>query len=127
MIYIPFGMGAVDQWGGTRPPTTEKFATSIVALDAATRKAAAGCSRRSTTICGTWTCPPQPALIDLPIGGQMVPALVQSTKTGNIFVLDRRTGQPIIPVEEKPVPGGAAPGDRLSPTQPFSRLPRSCR
>jgi quinoprotein glucose dehydrogenase len=66
--------------------------------------------------------PAQPALVDLPMRGQMVPALVQSTKTGNIFVLDRRTGKPLIPVEERPVPGGPAPGDRLSPTQPFSAL-----
>jgi quinoprotein glucose dehydrogenase len=51
-----------------------------------------------------------------------VPALVQSTKTGNIFVLDRRTGQPIQPVREMPVPGGAAPGDFTSPTQPVSAI-----
>jgi quinoprotein glucose dehydrogenase len=67
--------------------------------------------------------PTQPALIDLPVPGRgMVPALVQSTKTGNIFVLDRRTGTPIFPVVEKRVPGGAAPGDWTSPTQPFSAL-----
>ena len=121
MIYIPFGMGAVDQWGGTRPPTTEKFATSIVALDTAS-----GQLRWvfQTVHHDLWDMdvPAQPALIDLPVGGQMVPALVQTTKTGNIFVLDRRTGTPIVPVDEKKVPGGPAPGDRLSPTQPYSRL-----
>ena len=121
MIYIPFGMGAVDQWGGTRPPTTEKFASSIVALDTAS-----GQLRWvfQTVHHDLWDMdvPAQPALIDLPLGGQMVPALVQTTKTGNIFVLDRRSGKPIIPVDEKKVPGGPAPGDRLSPTQPYSRL-----
>ena len=66
--------------------------------------------------------PAQPALIDLPIGGATVPALVQTTKTGNIFVLDRRTGKPIVPGHERAVPGNAAPGDRVSPTQPFSAL-----
>ena len=119
MIYIPFGMGAVDQYGPTRPPTTEKFASSIVALDSAT------CQLKwvfQTVHHDLWDMdvPAQPALVDLPIGGQMVPALVQSTKTGNIFVLDRRTGKPVIPVEERRVPGNAAPGDFVSPTQPFS-------
>jgi quinoprotein glucose dehydrogenase len=51
-----------------------------------------------------------------------VPALVQATKTGNLWILDRRTGKPIFPVEERPVPQGAAPGDRTSPTQPFSSV-----
>ncbi|HET9810329.1 MAG TPA: membrane-bound PQQ-dependent dehydrogenase, glucose/quinate/shikimate family [Sphingomicrobium sp.] len=120
LIYIPFGMGAVDQYGGTRPPTTEKFASSIVALDSET-----GRLRWvfQTVHHDLWDMdvPAQPALVDLPIPGKgLVPALVQSTKTGNIFILDRRTGQPVIPVEERPVPQGAAPGDRVAPTQPYS-------
>ena len=120
MIYLPFGMGAVDQYGATRPPTTEKFASSIVALDSATGQLK---WVFQTVHHDLWDMdvPAQPALVDLPIGGQMVPALVQSTKTGNIFVLDRRTGKPVIPVEERPVPGNPVPGDRLSPTQPFSQ------
>jgi quinoprotein glucose dehydrogenase len=119
MIYIPFGMGAVDQYGATRPPTTEKFASSIVALDSATGQLK---WVFQTVHHDLWDMdvPAQPALVDLPIGGAMVPALVQSTKTGNIFVLDRRTGKPVIPVDERKVPGNPAPGDFLSPTQPFS-------
>ncbi len=119
MIYIPFGMGAVDQYGPTRPPTTEKFASSIVALDSATGQLK---WVFQTVHHDLWDMdvPAQPALVDLPIGGAMVPALVQSTKTGNIFVLDRRTGKPVIPVDERKVPGNPAPGDFLSPTQPFS-------
>ena len=67
--------------------------------------------------------PAQPALIDLDLPGRgRVPALVQSTKTGNIFVLDRRTGAPLQAVVERPVPRGAAPGDRTSPTQPYSSV-----
>jgi quinoprotein glucose dehydrogenase len=121
LIYLPFGMGAVDQWGGDRPPTTEKFASSVVALDAATGKLRWVFQNVHHDL---WDMdvPAQPALVDLPIPGKgMVPALVQSTKTGNIFVLDRRTGQPVIPVEERAVPQDAAPGDRTSPTQPFSQ------
>jgi quinoprotein glucose dehydrogenase len=121
MIYIPFGMGAVDQYGANRPPTTEKFATSIVALDTATGKLK---WVYQTVHHDLWDMdvPAQPALLDLPVGGQMVPALVQTTKTGNIFVLDRRTGRPIVSVTEKRVPGDAAPGDHTSPTQPYSAL-----
>ncbi|MGN6500979.1 MAG: outer membrane protein assembly factor BamB family protein, partial [Tsuneonella sp.] len=120
LVYVPMGMAAVDQWGGRRTPATERFATAIVALDIAT-----GQVRwvYQTVHHDLWDMdvPAQPALVDLDIPGRgRVPALVQSTKTGNIFVLDRRTGQPVLPVEEKRVPGGAAPGDRLSPTQPFS-------
>lgn len=121
MVYLPFGMGAIDQWGGQRPPTTERFASSVVALDLAT-----GRLRWvfQTVHHDLWDMdvPAQPALVDLDIPGKgRMPALVQSTKTGNIFVLDRRTGQPLLPVSERPVPtSDPAPGDRLSPTQPFS-------
>jgi quinoprotein glucose dehydrogenase len=118
---VPFGMGAVDQYGAKRPPTTEKFASSIVALDTATGKLK---WVFQTVHHDLWDMdvPAQPALIDLPIGGAMVPALVQTTKTGNIFVLDRRTGKPIVPVTERAVPGNPAPGDTLSATPPFSAL-----
>jgi quinoprotein glucose dehydrogenase len=116
------GMGAIDQFGGHRTPETERFATSILALDIKT-----GHPRWvfQTVHHDLWDMdvPAQPALVDLTIPGKgRVPALVQSTKTGNIFVLDRRTGQPIQPVREMRVPGGAAPGDFTSPTQPVSAI-----
>ena len=121
MAYFPMGMGAVDQWGGTRPPTTEKFATSILALDLAT-----GRPRWvfQTVHHDLWDMdvPAQPSLIDLDRPGGRVPALVQATKTGNLWILDRRTGKPIFPVEERPVPQGTAPGDRTSATQPYSSV-----
>lgn len=122
LVYIPTGMAAVDQWGGRRTPETERFASSVVALDAAT-----GHVRWvfQTVHHDLWDMdvPAQPVLVDLNLPGRgTVPALVQSTKTGNIFVLDRRTGKPIVPVTERPVPGNPAPGDRVSPTQPFSAL-----
>ncbi len=122
MVYLPMGMGAVDQWGGNRPATTERFATSVLALDIAT-----GRPRwvYQTVHHDLWDMdvPAQPALVDLNLPGRgRVPALVQSTKTGNLFVLDRRTGRPVFPVTEKPVPTGAAPGDRTAPTQPFSSI-----
>jgi quinoprotein glucose dehydrogenase len=64
--------------------------------------------------------PSQPLLIDLPYNGKSVPALVQNTKTGMIFIFNRKTGEPLIPFVERPVPQqGAVPGEWLSPTQPF--------
>ena len=64
--------------------------------------------------------PAQPTLVDLEVDGTSVPALVQVTKMGLTYVLNRETGEPIWPVEERPVPqGGAVPEEYLSPTQPY--------
>ncbi|KAB0676203.1 membrane-bound PQQ-dependent dehydrogenase, glucose/quinate/shikimate family [Aureimonas leprariae] len=122
LLYVPMGMGAVDQWGGERPETTERFATSVLALEIATGRVR---WVHQTVHHDLWDMdvPSQPVLVDLDIEGKgRVPALAQSTKTGDIFVLDRRTGEPVHPIEERPVPGGAAPGDHTSPTQPFSSV-----
>jgi quinoprotein glucose dehydrogenase len=122
LVYVPMGMAAIDQWGGRRTPATERFATSVLALHIAS-----GQLRWvfQTVHHDLWDMdvPAQPSLVDLTLPRRgRVPALVQSTKTGDIYVLDRRTGQPVFPVEERRVPGGAPPGDRLSPTQPFSSV-----
>lgn len=122
LVYVPMGMAAIDQWGGRRTPATERFATSVVALDIATGRVR---WVFQTVHHDLWDMdvPAQPALVDLDVSGRgRVPALIQSTKTGNIYVLDRRTGEPIFPVEERKVPGDPPPGDRLSPTQPFSSV-----
>jgi quinoprotein glucose dehydrogenase len=121
LIYIPLGNQPPDQWGGNRSANVDRFSSSVVALDIAT-----GQLRWvfQTVHHDLWDydVPSQPSLIDLNIGGQTVPALVQPTKQGELYVLDRRTGQPVLPVTEKPAPQGAAPGDRTSPTQPVSAL-----
>jgi quinoprotein glucose dehydrogenase len=122
LVYFPTGMAAGDQWGGRRTPQTERFSSAVVALDIAT-----GRPRWvfQTVHHDLWDMdvPAQPALVDLNLPGRgRVPALVQSTKTGNIFVLDRRTGVPLHPVTERGVPGGAAKGDYVSPSQPFSAV-----
>ena len=59
-------------------------------------------------------------MVDFPIPGGLVPALIQATKTGELFVLDRRDGHPLIPVEERAAPSGAAAGDHTAPTQPYA-------
>jgi quinoprotein glucose dehydrogenase len=121
MIYVPLGNQPPDQWGGNRSADVDRFSSSVVALDLAS-----GQLRWvfQTVHHDLWDydVPSQPNLIDLTIQGQTVPALVQPTKQGELFVLDRRTGQPLIPVTEKPAPQGAASGDRTAPTQPVSAL-----
>jgi quinoprotein glucose dehydrogenase len=121
MVYVPLGNQPPDQWGGNRSANVERFSSSVVALDIAT-----GQMRWNfqTVHHDLWDydVPSQPSLIDLTINGQTVPALVQPTKQGELYVLDRRTGQPVLPVTEKPAPQGAAQGDRTGPTQPVSAL-----
>ncbi|MGR9135033.1 glucose/quinate/shikimate family membrane-bound PQQ-dependent dehydrogenase [Rhizobium leguminosarum] len=122
MVYIPLGNQVPDQLGINRSDNVEKFSSSIVALDIAT-----GQLRwvRQTVHHDLWDMdvPAQPALIDLTKqDGTVVPALVGPTKQGDLYVLDRRSGEPIIPIKEIPAPGGAVSGDHTSPTQPISDL-----
>jgi len=121
MVYVPLGNQPPDQWGGNRSPAVESYSSSVVALDLATGKVR---WNFQTVHHDLWDydVPAQPSLLDLNIGGNKVPALVQPTKQGEIFVLDRRTGTPLLPVTEVPAPQGAAQGDRSAPTQPKSAL-----
>ncbi|MCD2178936.1 glucose/quinate/shikimate family membrane-bound PQQ-dependent dehydrogenase [Rhizobium sp. C1] len=122
LVYIPLGNKVPDQLGMGRSESVEKYSSSIVALDIKT-----GAVRwvRQTVHHDLWDMdvPAQPALIDLTgKDGATVPALVAPTKQGDIYVLDRRTGEPILPVREVPAPGGAIPEDKAAPTQPMSAL-----
>lgn len=122
LVYIPLGNQTPDQLGMGRSEAVERHSSSIVALDVNT-----GADRwvRQTVHHDLWDMdvPAQPVLIDIPNAeGQVVPALVGPTKQGDIYVLDRRTGEPIIPVREIPAPGGTIPEDFAAPTQPISDL-----
>lgn len=121
MVYVPLGNQPPDQWGGQRSPAVETYSSSVVALDLATGKVR---WNFQTVHHDLWDydVPAQPSLLDLSIRGEKVPALVQPTKQGEIFVLDRRTGAPLLPVTETTAPQGAAEGDRTAPTQPKSAL-----
>lgn len=120
LVYLPVGNAVPDYYGRQRRPFDEFLTSSVVAIDANTGDLR---WRFQTVHHDLWDydVASQPTLIDLPVGNAMVPALIQPTKRGEVFVLDRRTGRPLRSVKELPVPQGPiAPGERLSPTQPFS-------
>lgn len=121
LVYLPMGNQPPDQWGADRGPATERFSSSVVALELATGKLS---WVFQTVHHDLWDydVPSQPSLLDLQVGRETVPALVQPTKQGELFVLDRRSGRPLLPVTEQRAPQGAAPGDRSAPTQPVSAL-----
>lgn len=121
LVYLPLGNQPPDQWGGNRSKAVERFSSSIVALDLDTGQVR---WNFQTVHHDLWDydVPAQPSLIDLTINGQIVAALVAPTKQGEIYVLDRSTGKPLLPVTEEPAPQGAAKGDYASPTQPISAL-----
>lgn len=121
LLYLPMGNRVPDQLGYDRTPEVEKFSSSIVALDIATGKLR---WVRQTVHHDLWDMdvPAQPVLIDLTRDGAVIHALVGPTKQGDIWVLDRRTGEPLSPREELPAPGGAIAEDWTSPTQPISKL-----
>lgn len=119
LVYVPTGNATPDHWGGSRTALSDQYSSSVVALDVQTGE------RRwsfQTVHHDVWDYDvgSQPTLVDLQIGGRQVPALVQPTKTGQVYVLDRRTGRPLASVVERRVTVDPAPGDRASPTQPFS-------
>ncbi len=122
IVYLPMGVRTPDIWGGDRTPEMERYASGLLALHASTGKLA---WFYQTAHHDLWDMdmPSQPTLADITAkDGKTVPVVYGPAKTGNLFVLDRRTGETVVPAPELPVPQGAAPGDRTSPTQPFSEL-----
>lgn len=119
LVYLATGNAAADQWGGNRTPEEERFTAAVVALELAT-----GATRWSFNSVHhdvfDYDLGAQPMLVDVPIEGENRRAILQLSKTGNMFLLDAATGTPLRPIEERPVPQGAAPGDWVSPTQPQS-------
>ncbi|MBB3174720.1 quinoprotein glucose dehydrogenase [Endobacter medicaginis] len=121
LVYLPMGVQTPDIWGGHRDKLAERYASAIVALDINTGHRVWS---YQTVHHDLWDMdvPSQPSLVDVPTASGTIPAIYVPTKTGNLFVLDRRDGKLIVPAPEQTVPQGAAPGDWTSPTQPFSDL-----
>jgi quinoprotein glucose dehydrogenase len=120
LVYVPTGNAPPDYFGGNRRPFDDQYSSSVVALDVVT-----GRPRWSfqTAHHDLWDydVASQPTLADYPTAHGVVHALLQPTKRGELFILDRATGVPLYPVEERPAPQrGKVPEEQLSPTQPFS-------
>ncbi len=121
LVYVPLGNPSPDFYGVHRRPFDERFGSAVVALDARTGRVRWAFQAVHHDL-WDYDLPAQPTLIDLPIAGRIVPALVQPTKQGDLFVLDRRTGRPLLPVTERAAPKGRGLEPRQSPTQPASAI-----
>jgi quinoprotein glucose dehydrogenase len=123
LVYVPTGSASPDFYGGEREGDN-LYANSLVALRASTGKIA---WYQQLVHHDVWDydLAAQPTLVELQHDGELIPAVLQGTTTGHIFSFDRRTGEPIFDVEEKPVPQGGVEGEHLSATQPFPVAPPS--
>ena len=120
-VYLPLNTSAPDYYGGHRLGDG-LFGESIVCLDVETGKRV---WHFQFVHHGLWDYDPPaaPNLLDVTVNGKRVKALAQVTKQAFCFVLDRVTGKPIWPIEERPVPQSTLPGEKTSPTQPFPTRP----
>jgi quinoprotein glucose dehydrogenase len=120
-VLIPTGSASPDFYGGKRLGSN-RFANSLLAIDAANGKLV---WNQQLVHHDLWDfdLAAQPALVDIELQGIPVPAVIQATKTGMLYVFDRVKGQPLFPITEKPVPRSTVPGEEAAPTQPFSSIP----
>ena len=121
LVYVPVELPGGDYYGGHRPGNT-LFSESLVALDLKT-----GARRWHYQLVhhGVWDMdiPCAPILADIVVDGRPIKALAQPTKQAWLYVLNRETGEPVWPIEERPVPQSDVPGEKTSPTQPFVTKP----
>jgi quinoprotein glucose dehydrogenase len=118
-VYLPLGNSAVDYYGSNRSDAENTYSSALVALDVTTGMPV---WHYQTVHRDVWDYDlgSQPTLVDVRTAAGTVPAVVLASKQGDIYVLDRRSGQSLFPVEERPVPQGGVEPSYLSPTQPFS-------
>jgi quinoprotein glucose dehydrogenase len=121
LVFVPTSSPSPDYWGGARPGRND-YANSVVALRASTGKVVWHFQTVHHDLWDYDNASP-PALVTLRRGGREIPAVIQATKSGMLFVLHRETGTPLFPVEERRVPASTVAGERAWPTQPFSSLP----
>ena len=120
-VYMPTSSATNDMYGGHRPGDN-LFTQSIVCVNAETGERV---WHYQLVHHGLWDydIPAAPILMDITVDGRDIQAVVQITKQAFAFAFDRVTGEPIWPIEERPVPQGGAPGEATSPTQPFPTKP----
>lgn len=119
LVYVPTGNATPDYYGGHRSEAMEKYASSVVALDAKTGQVR---WHFQTTHHDIWDydVPSQPTLVDIPVDGVLKKAVIVPTKRAELFLLDRVTGEPIAEVAELPTPQTDLPDETTNATQPFS-------
>jgi glucose dehydrogenase len=122
IVYIPIGSPATNYYGGDRPGLNA-YGNSIIAVEATTGKYLWHFQTVHHDIWDT-DMPTAGALFDFTVNGKRVPAIAHVGKSSYVYVLDRLTGRPLIPVEERPVPAGDVPTEWYSPTQPIPTRPR---
>ncbi len=121
LVFVPTGSASPDFYGGLRPGDN-RWANSVVALDAASGRLVWGFQTVHHDLFD-YDLAAQPTLATVTLRGGPRSVVVQPTKTGLLFVLDREDGTPVFGVEERPVPSSDTPGEAASPTQPFPRAP----
>ncbi|HAA46356.1 MAG: glucose dehydrogenase [Halomonas sp. 54_146] len=121
LVYLPMGNATPDQYGGDRTENDETYSASLVALNVDDGQVAWVYQFVHHDLWDMDT-PAQPVLIDLASENGTQPAVIQPTKQGSLYVLNRETGEPIVPIEEVPAPQGAVEGDWTAETQPRSAL-----
>lgn len=122
LIFVPTSSPNPDYYGGERKGSN-LYANSVVALRASTGEVVWHFQVVHHDL-WDYDVAAQPLLITVRRNGRDIPAVVVGTKMGHIFVLHRETGEPLFPVEERPVPKSDVPGEEAWPTQPFPVLPR---
>ena len=122
LVFLPTTSPSPDFFGGERPGDN-RYADSVVALHVQTGKVAWSFQVTHHDV-WDYDVPAQPTLALVTWHGKTAPAVLQPTKQGLLFTLNRLTGEPLVPVEERRVPQNGAPGEQLSPTQPFPVAPR---
>src|SRR5256712_1585413 len=120
LVFLPTSSPAPDYFGGMRLGE-DRYARSIVALRASTGKVVWHFQTVHHDLWDFDNAAP-PALVTVKRNGSSIPAVIQTGKSGMLYVLDRTTGTPVFPVEERPVPASSVPGEVASPTQPFTAL-----
>ncbi|HTH64510.1 MAG TPA: pyrroloquinoline quinone-dependent dehydrogenase [Gemmatimonadales bacterium] len=117
LVFVPVGSASPDFYGGERLGVNQ-YANSLVALRASSGQVVWAFQVVHHDL-WDYDIPAQPVAFTLHRGGRDIPALAVATKMGHLFILDRTTGQPLVPVEERPVPASDVPGEVAAPTQPF--------
>jgi quinoprotein glucose dehydrogenase len=120
LVFVPTGSASPDYFGGERLGDN-RYANSIVALRASTGRVVWHFQVVHHDLWDYDVASP-PALVTLRKDGREIPVVLQTTKTGQLFVLHRETGVPVFPVEERAVPASDIPGETASPTQPFNTV-----